>query len=178
MEWIDIIIGLFLAYEVFRGLKRGFLTEIALIAGLVVAFYAATAFYGTMAHFLSPVFPNAPRWAAVSGFLITFLAIYLFVLIVAKLFQHVLDVMALGGINRLAGGVFCFLKGLLMLSILLNLYEAVDGDRSFLGAKNVESSVFYKPVLKIAPSVFPLFKSIRLSHPDKGGSDTSDKIIV
>jgi len=167
MEFIDILIGLFLLYEIVRGLKRGFMTEAASIVGIVVAFYAATAFREPMAQLLRPVCFESERWGSVIGFLFTFLVIYLLIIILAKVFEGILGVFALGGINRLAGGAFCFLKGALILSIILNLYETIDSDHSSVEAKHIESSIFYKPVLKVAPTIFPLFNFDKSYHQSK-----------
>lgn len=155
------------------------MAEAASLVGLIVAFYAASAFRVNMAHFLSPVCFDSPRWSSVIGFLFTFLVVYLLILILAKIFEGILGVIALGGVNRLAGGAFCLFKGALVLSIVLNLYETIDSDRSFVGVKHIESSVFYKPLLKVAPALFPLFSSVQLHHhPDTPDSIDSHKITV
>jgi len=164
MTLIDVFIGLLLVYEIFRGFKRGFVAEAGSIVGLVVAFYVASAMRGGMAHFLSPVCFNSERWSSAIGFLFIFLVVYLLILILAKIFEGVIGVIALGGVNRLAGGLFCLFKGVLIFSIVLNLYETIDSDRSFIGAKHIESSLLYKPVLKVAPSLFPYFKTV---HPNQ-----------
>ncbi|MDD4922238.1 MAG: CvpA family protein [Bacteroidales bacterium] len=179
MELIDVLIGLLLIYELFRGLKGGFMAEAASIIGLVIAFYAASAFQEKMAHLLSPVCFDSERWSAVIGFLFTFLVVYLLIVILAKIFEGFLGVIALGGVNRLAGGAFCLLKGALVLSIILNLYETIDSDRSFVGVKHIKSSVFYQPVLKMAPALFPSFRSEKLlQHPETTDSNDLHKMTV
>lgn len=179
MEWIDVLIGILLLLEIFRGLQRGFIAEAGSIIAIIAGFYTASAFKGTMAHFLSPVCFNSERWSAVIGFLFTFLVVYLLIIILAKIFEGFLGVIALGGVNRLAGGLFCLFKGVLVLSIVLNLYEMIDSDRSFIGVKHIESSVFYKPVVKFAPGLFPSFSSDKLhQHPEKPDSNDSQKMTV
>jgi membrane protein required for colicin V production len=176
MELIDVFIGLLLLYELYRGLKRGFVAEAGSILGLVVAFYAASALRGNMAQLLSPVCFNSERWSSAIGFLFTFLVVYTLFVILSKIFEGLIGVIALGGINRLAGGLFCLFKGVLIFSIVLNLYETIDSDRSFIGYKHAESSLLYKPVLKVAPSLFPHFGTVK-SHqnPVNPDSDVSHK---
>lgn len=158
---IDVFIGLLLAYEIIRGLKRGFVAEVGSIVALIVAFYTASAMRGSMARLLSPVCFDSPVWSSAVGFLFTFLVVYLLIVILAKIFEGFLGIIALGGINRLAGGLFCLFKGALILSIVLNLYETIDSDRSFIGVKRIESSIFYKPVKKVAPTLFPHYGSAK-----------------
>jgi membrane protein required for colicin V production len=179
MTLIDVFIGLLLIYELYRGLKRGFVAEAGSIIALVVAFYAASAMRGMMTQFFSPVCLGSERWSSSIGFLFTFLVVYLLIVILAKLFDGFLGVIALGGINKLAGGLFCLFKGVLVFSIILNLYETIDSDRSFIGVRNIESSLFYKPVLKVAPSLFPYFRSDQSDqHSKKQDSDDSNKKTV
>ena len=172
---IDVFIALLLAYEIFRGLKRGFIAEVGSIVALIVAFYTASAMRGSMAHLLSPVCLDSPAWSSAIGFLVTFLVVFLLIVILAKIFEGFLGIIALGGINRLAGGLFCLFKGALILSIVLNLYETIDSDRSFIGAKRIESSIFYKPVKKVAPTLFPHFGSKKSDqNPEKPDSEESN----
>jgi len=179
MELIDVFIGLLLLYEVFRGLRRGFVSEAGSIIGIILGFYAASALRGSMAQFLSPICLGSERWSSVIGFLFTFLVVFLLIVILAKIFEGFLGVFALGGVNRLAGGAFCLLKGALVLSIFFNLYEIIDKDRSFVGVKHIESSVFYKPLLKVAPTLFPSFGSDKShQHPETPDSNDSHKINV
>jgi len=169
---IDVIIGLLLAYEIFRGLNRGFVAEAASIVALIVAFYIASAMRGSMAHLLSPVCFDSPTWSSAIGFLFTFLVVYLLIVILAKIFEGFLGIIALGGINRLAGGFFCLFKGVLIFSIVLNLYETIDSDRSFIGPKRIESSILYKPVIKVAPTLFPHYGSKKSDQtPEKPDSE-------
>jgi membrane protein required for colicin V production len=158
MVWFDIVIGLILLLEIFKGLKKGFLGEIGTILGIFFGFFIASASGNTMAGFLSPVCGDSAKWSAVLGFLLTFLVVFSLIVILAKIFEGFLSVLALGWVNRLAGGFFCLLKGALVLSIVLNLYQAIDEDRSMLGPERIESSAFYKPIVKVAPALFPSFR--------------------
>lgn len=57
---------------------------------------------------------------------------------------------------------FCYLKGMLFLSVFMNLYE-FDKDRIFIGVRRIKSSVFYESVLDFALKLFPSFKSMNES---------------
>jgi len=173
MEVLDIIIGLLLFFEILNGFKRGFLAEAGSIFGLLLGIFAGLAFREPMGHLFSSLCGNSERVSSVVGFFVTFLVVYLLITILAKIFEGFLGIVLLGWVNRMAGAIFCLLKGLLFLSILLNLYEAIDKDRSFVGPKKIESSVLYKPVIKIAPNLFPAFKSIIL-RPDTKKPDLND----
>jgi len=161
MVWIDAVIGLLLILDILKGVKNGFASEAGTIIGIMAGFLVASTLGNTTAHFLLPICGNSPQWSGVLGFLVCFLVVLILILILSKVFEGFLNALALGWMNKLAGGFFCFLKGVLVLSIVLNLYQAVDKDCSLIGKEKVKASVFYKPIRNFASSIFPtvrLFK--------------------
>lgn len=66
----------------------------------------------------------------------------------------------MGWLNNFFGGLFGLIKAVLILSIILNLYEFVDSDRSLIGSDKVITSPIYKPILKVLPTVAPMFKDL------------------
>jgi len=179
MELIDVIIGVLLLLEIFKGYKRGFMAEAGSIIGLILGLIVALAFRTPMAHLFSAMYAKEGLWPSVVGFLATFLLVYFVITILAKLFEGFLGFVALGWVNRWAGGLFCFIKGILFLSILMNLNELVDKDHIFIGVKHIESSVLYEPVFDFAPKLFPSFKLINESRQEqKTDTNDSNKIIV
>lgn len=163
MVWIDAIIGLLLLLDLLKGFKNGFVSEVGTILGIIAGFIVASASGNIMARFLLPFCGGSTQWSGVLGFLLTFLVVLLLILILSKVFEGFLNALALGWMNKLAGGFFCFLRGVLVLSIVLNLYQVVDKDFSLIGKEKVKASVFYKPIRNFASALFP---SVRLfNHP-------------
>ena len=164
MVWIDAVIALLLILDILKGVKNGLASEAGTIIGIVAGFFVASVFGNATAHFLLPVCGNSPQWSGVLGFLLTFLVVFLLILILSKVFEGFLNALALGWLNKLAGGFFCFLRGVLVLSIVLNLYQTVDKDCSLIGKEKVKTSVFYKPIRNFASSIFPTVRLFK--HPD------------
>jgi membrane protein required for colicin V production len=164
MVWIDAVIGLLLLLDVLKGIKNGLASEAGTIIGILLGFLVASASGNVMGRFLMPVCANSPQWSGVLGFLLTFLAVLALILILSKVFEGFLTTLSLGWMNKLAGGVFCLLRGALVLSIVLNLYQAVDKDCSLIGKERAKTSVFYKPIRNFAPAIFPTFRLFK--HPE------------
>jgi len=68
-----------------------------------------------------------------------------------------LNVMMMGTINKILGGVFNIAKYVFVLSFLNMLINASENYR-FLSPKNTESSVLYEPLAAIAPAILPTVK--------------------
>lgn len=164
MIWIDIVIGILLILDIAKGVKNGLASEAGTVIGILLGFLVASASGNTMAAFMMPVCKNSLLWSSVFGFLLTFIAVFVLVLIFAKLFEGFLDVVALGWMNKLGGGVFSLLRGILVLSIIINLYQSIDKDCSLIGKERAKASVFYKPIRNFAPAVFPTFRLFK--HPE------------
>ncbi|HBL71771.1 MAG TPA: hypothetical protein DD409_02105 [Bacteroidales bacterium] len=173
MGWLDVVLGILLALNIFSGFKHGFFEEVAGFAGLIAGLFVALAIDDEVSCLLATQLGVGHTWSSILGFFLPFIAVILVFLAGAKLFTHFFKALSLGWLNRLAGAAFSLLKGLLILSILLNLYERVDEDKSLLGSQIARSSL-YEPVRRVAPSIFPAFRAInnRDSHEDAVSTKT------
>lgn len=168
MSWIDILIAMVLLLEIFRGWKNGFASESGAIIGIILGFIVASLSGNTMASFLSPVFNESELWSRVLAFLLTFLAVFVLILILSKIFEGFLKVFSLDWMNKVAGVVFCFFRGLLVLSVLLTIYQKIDRDNSLIGKNTVNKSLLFSPVKNIAPSLYPSLKLFQHSGNAEG----------
>jgi membrane protein required for colicin V production len=116
---VDILILVVLAVFLIKGLLRGLLKEICSLLGLVLGGVFAFTFHVPLAQFLqdSAGLPGAISvWAA-------FLAVFLGVVVVFAVLGFVLHrfakIILLGGVNRLAGGVFGLIQAVVILAMLI-----------------------------------------------------------
>jgi len=61
------------------------------------------------------------------------------------------DSIALGGLNKFLGGLFAALKYALIVSVLLNVFNAMDAKFTMIKPKTKLESVGYKPLMSLAP---------------------------
>lgn len=133
-------------------------TFIALIFGI----WGAARFSDIVADWLVYTLNASSPYMHLVSFTITFLAIVIVINIVAYLLSRLLDVLALGFMNRLLGSAFGVLKMAFILSVLFVIINAFDERHDFMPDKQVESSLLYQPVKELAPGFFPFlqFESI------------------
>lgn len=168
MGWLDVVLGLLLALTIISGYRHGFFEEVAGFAGLIAGLFVALALDNQVANLLVTRFGTQPVLSHILGFLLPFTIVMVVFQLSAKLFTHFFKTLSLGWLNGLAGAAFSLFKGLLILSILLNIYERADEDKSLLGTQ-IARSTLYEPVRRVAPGLFPAFRAI--TH--RGGSETS-----
>lgn len=117
MNAFDILVGVILAYSLFRGLFRGLVKEASSIIGVLGGFFAAYSFYGLLAGYLSGVVSN-PAYRNLLAFLIIFCAVVVLVNVLAIIIKYLLRIVFLGWLDRLGGVVFGFIKGALIVAVL------------------------------------------------------------
>ncbi|HRD54079.1 MAG TPA: CvpA family protein, partial [Flavobacteriales bacterium] len=116
MNWLDLLIVLLLAMAGWQGFRRGFIIELASLAGLLLGIWTGIRFSDRVTEALE----LEVKHAAVA-FLITFLLVLLLVVLVGHLLTKVIDLAQLSLPNKVAGVAFGALRSAFILSIALNL---------------------------------------------------------
>lgn len=158
MGFLDIILGIFLAYGLIRGLWNGLFVEFASLVSLLLGIYIAIKFSFITAEFLADVFSWNPKTIAIWAFVLTFIGVVIGISLLAKFFTSIANFASLGLLNKIAGGVFGVLKMCLILSFVLALFQKINSNNTFVEKKTLDDSLFYNPILKISEFVYPVFE--------------------
>ena len=158
MSYLDLIIALLLLWALFKGFSKGFIIAAAGLMALILGVYGAIHFSGFTVSFLMNHIKKDPQTIRLISFAVTFIAIVIAVHLAARLTDLLVRAVALGFINRIAGLVFNGLKMALILSIIIGLMQFFDSRSVILSEKDKENSIFYTPLSKIAPLVFPYLR--------------------
>jgi membrane protein required for colicin V production len=163
MNYFDLIIIVVLLWSAYRGITRGFIIMAASLAALILGIWGAIRFSDLTAGLLTRQFDIHTQYLGLIAFALTFIAIVIVVHLIARAADKLLKAVALGFVNRLLGLVFAVLKNAFILSIILVVLNAIDQRTPFLPEEQVENSILYKPLSKLAPAVFPYlnFEDIR-----------------
>ena len=76
---------------------------------------------------------------------------------IGKAMTKLVNVMSLGIINRLLGGVFGGLKISLLISVILLVFYNFSILRLIVSYEDLKKSIIYNQVKNIAPSIMPAF---------------------
>lgn len=151
---IDVILLLILLVGAWRGFTKGLLLSVASLVGLVGGIWAASHFSHLVAEHLSQHVSWSVNTLHMASLALTFLLVVVGVHLLAKLLEKVLDLVALGFVNKLAGAVFGLLKVALILSFVMLLLNQTVGPREWL-PQSEPASVLVGPVEWIAPAITP-----------------------
>lgn len=154
MNILDIILGLFLVYGLYKGLKNGLFVEIASLAAIIIGLYGAIKFSYLTGSYLSQNMDWDENYIKLAAFVITFLAIVILVNMAGKILTKIADFAMLGLLNKIAGGLFGILKTAVILGTLLYFFESASSSFNLVENNTVKESVLYTPVRDIGALVF------------------------
>ena len=145
------------------GLFKGFIREITSLAAIVLGIYGAKLLAPTISGFLVSIFHFSEKTALPMSYLVLFVGITITLLMVSKSLEKLFESMALGGLNKFFGGLFGALKYALIVSVLLIVVNSIDSHFSIISTETKANSLVYKPLLKLAPSLWDVAKKERQS---------------
>ncbi|MBZ4675696.1 MAG: hypothetical protein JG782_315 [Anaerophaga sp.] len=156
MSYFDIIAGIFLILAALKGLKNGFIKELAGLAALILGIIFAVRLSDVTERFLSGIFHS--QYMGIIAFLVTFVIVVLIIHLIASLLRTLIHAVALGAFDRIFGLVFGMLKTTFIISILLLGLNAFGLEEKIITPKEQQRSKLYPPVKKAAPLIFDLFE--------------------
>lgn len=155
MSFLDIVLGCFLAFGLYKGLRNGLFVELASFVSLLLGIYLAVKFSAFTAKTLSGFVHWNPKTIQVIAFLLSFILVIIGVSLAAKILTKIANFAYMGWINKAGGGGFRLLKTVLILGVFLNLFEKINFNNFFAKKETLDNSLFYRPIQKTAGFVFP-----------------------
>lgn len=155
MNYLDIIFLLLLLFAMINGYRKGLIEEVAGLAALVLGIWAAMHFSGIVADFISENLKYDSTYLPILSFAATFILVLILVNLAGALASRLIKAVSLGFINRLAGLFFGILKGALILSVFLVVFNKLDEDVHLIPQETKSSSRMFEPLRNFAPSIFP-----------------------
>ncbi len=181
MALIDIILIIAFFIGTFKGLKNGLFVEFSSFIGLLVGLWCALKFSDVTRNFFGDHLSSNAKVAYILAFIITFLAVVIGISLLAKVLTKIADFSGMGILNNIGGAMFGFLRSLLIMSVLLNIFEKVNFTNVFASEESLQKSVLYRPVKAIGHVVYPFLSSelheikIKLPEQNQNPEKKSDK---
>jgi membrane protein required for colicin V production len=124
MNWIDYLLIALIAFSCIAGVMRGLLREVIGLVTWVAAVWVAWHYADVLAPHLGGALANegVRVWAART---IIFLAIVLLGTCIGAIVGHVVRLSIFSGTDRFFGGLFGFLRGLVMIGLFVMLCHAL-----------------------------------------------------
>ena len=158
MNYFDAIFAILFLWSIYKGLTKGFIIMASTLAALLLGVWGAVHFSDITSGLLYRHLDLQTQYLSLISFALTFILIVIAVHILARAIDKLLKAVALGFLNRLAGMLFGILKTALIISIVLVLVNNIDKRVPFIPEEHKKGSLFYEPLSKLAPAIFPFLK--------------------
>lgn len=153
---VDIIITILLGFSLYKGLQRGLVVSLVSFVALLVGIYLSLRFSFFVRNLLSDNVSWSPNTITIAAFFITFLLVLLGMYALGKVITKLIDTLALGFLNKIAGALFEGIKMVLILSVFINLFQKINYNHLIVSEKKLDESVFYNPIEEVSKKIFPL----------------------
>ena len=158
MNYIDLTISTILLIGAVRGFIKGFIYEIAVLGSLVVCYFLGFKLAGIVATFLGKIISVNPGTLHYISLLLAWIGISVAIFFLARLFEGLVNIVALGIFNKIAGAIFGGLKYAFLLSLFFFFFNRINFTTSWLNSDSKAESVLYYPLLRLATAVFSSLK--------------------
>ena len=168
MELLDIVLGIFLGFGVYKGLKNGLFVEVASLVSFIIGIYIAVKFSSFVATAIGGDDPS--KTIKVAAFVLTLIGVIIAIHLLAKVLSGMANMVFLGWLNKLGGAVFGTIKTALLLGIVLSLFQKVNVDDALISKETQEKSIFFEPILKTSEFMLPVLTNWFKDMKEKAGS--------
>ena len=138
MNYIDIVILLFLLYGAFRGFSKGLIIEVATLAGLILGVFIAIRYSPFTEGILKDFLNITSRYLSYIALAVTFLLVVIAVYLLGKMLTRLVDIISLGLVNKLLG----------------TLLDALNDKFHFISEETRENSLLFDPFLNFAQQMY------------------------
>ena len=166
-DWLILVVW---GVSSFYGVLRGFAREALSILGWAAAFLLANVLADSVAELANDIV-DEPTTRYLLAWSLTFIAVLLMVSVVAAFLSKQMRQPGFNVGNRLLGGIFGFIRGVIIIAALSILLRAVlpDAEEDLL-----DSAVLMDPVNWVAEWIGTNFERVLESEPTEAVKDTID----
>jgi membrane protein required for colicin V production len=161
---VDIILIIILIVGAFAGYKKGFLSELFTLLGIILGVLAGFKLMGAAMLMLDEHYDINENVLPYAAFGVVFLIVVIGVTLLGRVFKSSLEKTVLGSVDKLFGGLLGILKTAFMLSVMIWVLTSLN---VYAPSSYTEDAWLYPTVARFAPAVtswigeiFPVFSDL------------------
>jgi len=155
MNWIDIILIVYICITTYYGYKQGFISEMTYLAAFVTALVVAMKYSGSFSKWCELSFAWNWEYLPLVVFAVQFVLVIVSIYLILKFFKFLLTKIKLELLDHVMGSVFGFVKAVFIAGVILFIVLKFNEKRQFMSAGTINNSFLITKIAKIIPSTFP-----------------------
>ncbi|MBR2298046.1 MAG: CvpA family protein [Bacteroidales bacterium] len=161
MSIIDIVILVPFAFALYKGIKNGFVGQIAGISGIVLGIILGTRFSALVSGYISQWIEASESVIKIISFAIIIVLVIIAAALLSKAIEKLFSFVMLGWLNKLLGVLLAFAGTAFILGAVICLISYVNETWfTIIPQEKIAESVLYQPLEDLANMVFPYFKNL------------------
>ena len=160
MNTLDIIILICLIPALIQGLIKGFISQAIAIISLIAGVWASSRFAGVACEWLSQYISGSEQVLRMAAFALIFILVIVLLSLIGKILDKIIQIVMLGWLNKLLGGVFAILKWVLIMSLIVVAFNSINQTFNIVKPNVLAESQLYPVLTEIDNTVFPYLKSL------------------
>lgn len=161
MSIIDIVILVPFAFALYKGIKNGFVGQIAGISGIVLGIILGTRFSALVSGYISQWIEASESVIKIISFAIIIVLVIIAAALLSKAIEKLFNLVMLGWLNKLLGVLLAFAGTAFILGAVISLISYVNETWfTIIPQEKIAESVLYQPLEDLANMVFPYFKNL------------------
>jgi membrane protein required for colicin V production len=155
MNLLDFIILLPVIWLIIRGFQKGLILELASLIGIILGIIAAYYFANNVQNLIKEYFSVKEQTSRIIAYIAIFLTVMIIVYLIGKMLEGLIDVVAMGWLNKLLGAIVGLAKGIVVVCIILYIFEKTDTHQNVITPGVKAGSFFYQPCMQLVHWVVP-----------------------
>lgn len=156
MNTLDILLGSILLIAIVIGFQKGFIASLISLLRFFIAAYIAIYYMEDIKPYMQWIGEQAEIIYQLVAFIVCFIVVSILLFFLSKLVTNLLNILALGVLNRMLGATFNGIKYALILSLILFSFTKINMTNTWIDQTTKKDSYLYTPIYSIAPSLFPI----------------------
>jgi membrane protein required for colicin V production len=161
MNILDVLILLPVSWGAYKGLKKGFIIEVAMMMALILGLMGGFKFADVASGYLSAAFNIKSSLLPFMSFLTVFVLIIISTILFAKMLEGAVKITALGPVNKIMGLLLGISKWVVILGTAIFFFTPFDVKFNILSEEKKNGSLLYKPAQDFAQTLVPTVEGIK-----------------
>lgn len=160
MNALDIVLLLCFVPAIFQGITKGFVRQVAAIAGILLGVWLAFHFSTAAVNWAGQYVEVKQQTLTVIVFIVLLVIGLLCAHVAGKAVSSVIKVVMLGWLDKLLGLAFALMKALLIIGLIVVFIDYLDSHLHLIGGDLLTKSVLYGPLKELTFDIYPYIKEL------------------
>ena len=160
LDIIDIIILLIIVISAIYGAFKGFISQLVSIVSLLLGVWCAFKFASYVSGYIKNLFAIGETAVYIIAFIIILLVVIILCTFIGKGIEKIVSFTMLNWLNRLLGILFCAIKSVVIMSIVVFLLNYADKTWDLIPNSLFSNSIFYPHLEGLSEKIFPYLQSL------------------